>query len=104
MHLPDFKTQNIATVIKTVGLLLMEEQIHRSVEWNKESRNRITQIGPIDILTKEQNQVNWGIVAFSKSDAAIQEFPWWGERKEVRKVFYLYLTHNTKLTQNGSWT
>ena len=41
------------------------------MEWNKESRNKPTQIGPIDILTKGQNQVNWGIVAFSKSDAAI---------------------------------
>lgn len=45
--LPYFKTYCVATVIKTV-LILAEGWIHRTMEWNRESRNRPIQICQTD--------------------------------------------------------
>lgn len=56
-------------------MVLVEEQVHLSMEQNRESRNRPTHIRPTDFLTKMQNLCNGRKIVFFINGAGVIECP-----------------------------
>lgn len=82
--IPNFETDSITAVIKTVWDLLAEEQTGRSIQQILDPRNSSASVWLMNLFTKARKQLNGGSIVLLTNGIGIIVYPYTKRRKEFQ--------------------